>query len=161
MQQAAELGDEDPKEPGEALGFFSVDGKLTEDTCGAESLRAPEKWSFEVKLSRDGGAFYWLNGREAIVGEIDDAGRFGFQTHIDVKVAERRGAFKGCVMVRSDTASGALKKSDAELSGELSYAYGEKRGTDCSEFQTGADGMPSLLPCALTYSLTGKRVSDE
>lgn len=160
MQQAAELGDEDPKQPGEVLGFFSVDGKLTDDTCGAESLRAPDKWTFDVKLSRDGGAFYWLNGREAIVGDIDKSGRFGFRTHIDVTIAAKRGAYKGCVMVRSDVASGLLKNDDA-LSGELTYAYSEKSGTDCSEFQTGIEGMPVQLPCELTYSLAGARVSVE
>ncbi len=155
MQQAAELGDENPKEPGEALGFFSVEGKLTDDTCGAASLKAPEKWSFEVKLSRDGGAFYWLNGREAVVGDIDDAGRFAFDTHIDVPVAAKRGAYKGCTMVRSDAVSGALEGGGERFSGKLSYAYSEKSGTDCSEFQTGTEGLPFLLPCKLTYSLRG------
>lgn len=161
MQQAAELGDEDPKQPGEVIGFFAVDGKLTEDSCGAESLSAPEKWSFDVKLSRDDGALYWLNGREAIVGDIDKRGSFGFATHIDIAVAAKRGAFKGCTMVRTDAASGELAKSDAAFTGELTYAYSEKSGTDCSEFTTGTEGLPSVLPCQMTYSLKAARVSDQ
>ena len=52
-------------------------------------------------------------------------------------------------------------KAASVLSGKLTYAYSEKTGTDCSEFQTGIEGMPALLPCQLTYSLTGTRVSDE
>jgi hypothetical protein len=161
MQQAAELGDEDPKQPGEVIGFFAIDGAISDDTCGAESLSAPEKWSFQVKLSRDDGALYWLNGREAIVGDIDDDGRFGFSTHIDVRLAAPRGAFKGCTMVRSDSAAGALATNDEKLSGTLTYAYSEKSGTDCSEFATGVDGSPLLLPCRLSYALKGARVSEE
>jgi hypothetical protein len=161
MQQAAELGDEDPKQPGHVIGFFSIDGTLSEDTCGAASLNAPEKWSFEVKLSRDDGALYWLNGREAIVGDIAEDGRFGFDTHVDVPIAKPRGAFKGCTMVRTDSAKGSLGQSEARLSGTLTYAYSEKSGTDCSEHATGIDGSPVLLPCRLGYSLKGARVSEE
>jgi hypothetical protein len=161
MQQAAELGDEDPKQPGEVIGFFTVDGALSEDTCGAESLSAPSNWSFEVKLSRDDGALYWLNGREAIVGDIDESGRFAFDTHVDVTLAQPRGAFKGCTMVRTDSAKGTLASSDAKLTGTLTYAYSEKSGTDCSEYATGVDGTPLLLPCKLGYSLKGARVSEE
>jgi hypothetical protein len=161
MQQAAELGDEDPKQPGEVIGFFAVDGAISEDTCGAENLNAPSSWSFEVKLSRDDGALYWLNGREAIVGDIDASGRFGFDTHVDVQLAAPRGAFKGCTMVRTDSANGALSSSDSKLSGTLTYGYSEKSGSDCSEYATGVDGTPLLLPCKLGYALRGARVSDE
>src|SRR5688500_2817090 len=87
-----ELGSEDPKAPGEPLGLYALSGKLTADDCGAESLHAPSEWSFEVKLSRDRGTLYWLNGREAIVGQIDDAGTFELETHLDLRLAEQRGA---------------------------------------------------------------------
>lgn len=161
MQQPGELGDENPREPGEVLGFFSVEGTLADDSCGAESLSAPEKWSFDVKLSRDGSTLYWLNGREAIVGDIDAADRFGFETQVDVTVAAKRGAFKGCVMQRRDTAAGALRDGLSSFTGKLTYAYAEKSGSDCSEFETGADGMPAALPCELSYALEGARVSEE
>jgi hypothetical protein len=103
-----ELGDENPKAPGEVLGLYAVAGTLGDDTCGAESLSAPSEWSFEVKLSRDGSTLYWLNGREAIVGEIDKSGGFSFETHLSQTVAERRGAAKGCTIVRRDRARGSL-----------------------------------------------------
>lgn len=158
-----QLGDQpteaqDPKSPGEVLGFFAVDGKLSDDSCGAESLSAPEQWSFEVKLSRDGSRLYWLNGREAIVGEIDKAGSFAFETHLDLAFVPRRGAAKGCTIVRRDSASGELE-SDA-FSGNLSYAYQATSDSDCSELTTGVDGMPEALPCKLTYSLRGAKLAE-
>jgi hypothetical protein len=158
-----QLGDQatenqDPKSPGEVLGFFAVDGKLSDDSCGAESLSAPAEWSFEVKLSRDGSTLYWLNGREAIVGEIDKAGSFAFETHLDLPLVKARGAAKGCTIVRRDSASGAL--DDSAFEGKLSYSYQEASGSDCSELTTGTDGMPEALPCKLTYSLSAVRVSE-
>jgi hypothetical protein len=156
-----ETGSEDPKAPGEVLGFYALSGKLTDDSCGAESLNAPGEWSFEVKLSRDRGTLYWLNGREGIVGEIDAAGSFSFETHVDKTLAERRGAAKGCTMRRSDIASGALSNAGEAVSMKLSYAFEAIADSDCTEFTTGTDGQPVALPCSMTYTLSGSRVSAE
>jgi len=156
-----ELGDEDPKAPGEVLGFYTLSGKLSDDSCGAESLDAPSEWSFDVKLSRDGSTLYWLNGREGIVGTIDKAGSFSFATHLDLPLAESRGAVKGCTIVRTDSAAGELASSEESLSMKLTYGYTAKTGSDCAEFTTGTDGMPNVLPCAMAYSLRGQRISTE
>jgi hypothetical protein len=157
-QQA--LDDQDPHQPGDELGFFSVTGKLSDDSCGADSLNAPETWTFQVKLSREGSTLYWLNGREAIVGDIDNSGNFGFESHVDVKLADKRGAAAGCTLVRRDVASGALSDSMASLSGKLSYAYAATADSDCSAFAIGTDGLPLALPCKLSYRLSGDRVSE-
>ena len=151
---------QDPHQPGELLGFFSVTGKLGDDTCGAESLSAPPTWSFQVKLSREGTTLYWLNGREAIVGDIDSHGAFAFETHLDLPLADKHGAAKGCTVVRSDSASGALTSSESSLQGKLSYAYAATSDSDCREFVTGTSGLPVALPCSMTYALTGARVSE-
>jgi hypothetical protein len=152
-----ELEDQDPREPGDAIGSFAVVGKLTDDTCGADNLSAPAKWSFDLKLSRRDDTLYWLNGREAIVGEIDARGRFAFETRLEVPLAEQKGARKPCVMVRTDSASGTLTSGEEELRGELSYGYSVAQGSDCSEYALGAEGQPLTLPCSLTYSLSGSR----
>lgn len=152
-----ELDDQDPHEPGDAIGAFAVVGKLQDDTCGADNLGAPAKWSFDLKLSRKGQTLYWLNGREAIVGEIDSAGRFGFESRLEVTLAEKRGAARGCVMVRRDSASGRLASSEEELTGKLRYEYDARSDSDCSEYALGAEGQPLALPCSLSYSLTGSR----
>ena len=153
------LDDQDPHQPGDALGFFSVTGKLGDDTCGAESLAAPGQWVFQVKLSREGSTLYWLNGREAIVGDIDSHGSFGFETHLDLPLEEQHGAVKGCTVVRRDSASGTLDGTKS-FSGVLTYSYAEAKGTDCSALPLGSSGLPRLLPCSLTYALSGARVSE-
>jgi len=156
--EVGETEHQDPKAPGEVLGFFAIDGKLSEDSCGAESLSAPDKWSFEVKLSRDGSTLYWLNGREAIVGDIDKTGGFSFETHIDLPLSEPHGAAKGCTIVRRDSASGSL--DDSALNAKLTYQYAATTTSDCSEFTTGSAGMPEALPCKLSYKLSGARIAD-
>ena len=151
---------QDPHQPGEALGLFSVTGNLGDDTCGADSLNAPAKWSFQVKLSREGTTLYWLNGKEAIVGDIDESGSFAFETHLDLPLAEKRGAAKGCTIVRNDSANGALRASESEFKGTLSYAYAATADSDCGEFSSGTSGLPLALPCSMTYALTGARISE-
>jgi hypothetical protein len=157
MQQPQEgLDDQDPHSPGELIGFFSVTGKLSDDSCGADNLGVPATWDFDLKLSREGTTLYWLNGREAITGDIDRKGAFSFQTHIDVRLSEQKGAVKGCTVVRSDVASGSLKNDD-ELSGTLSYAYSAGSGSDCATLPLGAEGYPLTLPCGFSYRLSGSR----
>jgi hypothetical protein len=153
------LDDQDPHQPGEALGAFSVTGKLGDDTCGADSLAAPSKWVFDVKLSREGSTLYWLNGREAITGDIDSHGRFGFDTHIDLPMSAQHGAYKGCTVVRTDSASGTL--ASKSFTGALSYSYAQSPGSDCSALPLGSGGLPLALPCSLTYALSGDLVSDK
>jgi hypothetical protein len=163
VENQGELGSQDPHSPGEALGFYSVAGKLSDDSCGAETLGAPEEWSFEVKLSRDGTTLYWLNGREGIVGDIDKAGSFSFETRVDVPLSETRGAVKGCTIERRDAAKGALTKSEDALTLKLTYSYSEKSGSNCEEF-VGVQAPtpnPLPLPCTMTYSLSGKRIATE
>jgi hypothetical protein len=154
------LDDQDPHQPGDALGDFAVTGKLGDDSCGADSLNAPSTWNFQVKLSREGNTLYWLNGREAIVGDIDKSGHFAFETHLDLPLAAKHGAAKGCTIVRRDSASGTLASSSASLSGKLSYAYDATTDSDCAEFATGTSGAPLLLPCQMTYALTGARIAE-
>lgn len=157
VQQPQEaLDDQDPHSPGELIGTFSVTGQLGDDSCGADSLNAPAKWDFEVKLSREGDTLYWLNGREAIVGDIDRKGAFSFKTHLDLPMSDQHGAVKGCTMVRTDSASGSLS-SDDSFTGTLTYAYDAKSGSDCSGLPLGADGLPLTVPCSLSYRLSGSR----
>lgn len=161
VEDQGELGSEDPRAPGEVLGFYAVEGALSDDSCGAETLGAPSEWSFEVKLSRDGSTLYWLNGREGIVGDIDDTGDFSFETRVDVPLSETRGSVIGCIIERRDVASGTLTKSEDELTLKLSYAYSAKPDANCEDFVgvTAPTPNPLPLPCAMAYSMRGKRVA--
>lgn len=160
LDQQGETEQQDPKAPGEVLGFFSLSGGLAEDSCGAEGLGAPEEWSFQVKLSRKSDTLYWLNGKEGIVGDIDDEGQFSFETRVDTKLAERRGAAKGCTIMRRDSAAGTLDEDQSSLKVRLSYAYAQTADSDCAEFLVGILGMPQALPCRMSYALAGPRTTD-
>jgi hypothetical protein len=60
----------DPYNPGTALGTFHVVGKLTANTCGASGT-APDPWEFDIKLSRDHGTLYWIQGDAPVQGTLD------------------------------------------------------------------------------------------
>src|SRR5687767_12516258 len=97
--------DNDPKVPGDLLGTYALTGRISRDSCGAELLGAPDPWTFQVKLSRFQRDLYWLNGREAIVGDIAaDGSTFHFSTRVDVSIGAPVRGTPGCVVSRFDTA---------------------------------------------------------
>lgn len=156
----ADEAEHDGKVPGTLLGTLAVTGRITRDQCQADLLGAPDPWRFEVRLSRFQGDLYWLNGREAIVGELDEkAETFYFSTRVDVPLTpEARGA-PGCVVSRVDHAEGTLKlHADGEsvhgLSGSLEFVYDTKPGRECYEI-IGVPGGFGTLPCALSYRIVG------
>lgn|GEM_PF-460119 len=152
--------DEDVKIPGDPLGSYAMEGKLVQDTCGAELLNAPDPWRFEVQLSRQNRDLYWLNGREAIVGDITQNGAgFSFDTQVKVELGKNANTAAGCVVYRRDRASGSLDFDGDELeglAGELSFSYAARAGSECIEL-LGVPGGVRTLPCELAYSLRGTK----
>src|SRR5215472_19044405 len=57
----ASCSGKDPLNPGTPIGTFRVDGKLVSNACGAAES-APDPWEFDVKLSRDHGTVYLVQG---------------------------------------------------------------------------------------------------
>ena len=150
--------DRDSKIPGDLLGTYSMSGALKSDSCNAELLGAPDPWSFELKLSRFERDLYWLNGREAIVGDIDaDSATFHFKTRIDVVLSPAARGAAGCVVSRNDQADGKLNaegESVTSVSAALSFRYEAKPGSECLEI-IGIPGGVQQLPCSLSYGLSG------
>lgn len=150
--------DHDAKTPGHLLGTYALSGRITRDSCGAELLGAPDPWSFQVKLSRFQRDLYWLNGREAIVGDIAaDGSAFHFSTRVDVNISPAGGVSNGCVVSRFDTADGLLALEGEAVTGleaNLSFEYRPKGDSECIEI-IGIPGGVEQLPCSLTYSLAG------
>jgi len=150
--------DNDPKVPGDLLGTYALTGRISRDSCGAELLGAPDPWTFQVKLSRFQRDLYWLNGREAIVGDIAaDGSTFHFNTRVDVSISGPVRGTAGCVVSRFDTADGLLtREGDAvtALNMDLSFDYRPKASSECLEI-IGVPGGIQQLPCSLSYALTG------
>jgi hypothetical protein len=148
----------DGKVPGTLLGSYAVTARIAEDECNADLLGAPDPWMFPLKLSRFQDDLYWLNGREAIVGELDEkAETFAFSTRVDVEVTPPTGASFGCTVSRYDRAAGKLDfeaEAVVALEGELEFEYRAKPGAECFEI-VGVPGGFVTLPCVLRYRMVG------
>ena len=154
---------QDAHEPGDRLGTYHATGKLVSDSCQAAVLGVANDWQFDVKLSRQSHTLYWLNGEEAIPGTIaNDGVSFGFQSGVEVTLQAPKGAQPGCVIQRSDNASGALSSSSTtdvpNFAVDMSFSYAVKSGTECAGF-VGVEGGFQGLPCQVSYQLTAKRTA--
>ena len=145
--------DHDAKTPGHLLGTYALSGPITRDSCGAELLGAPDPWSFQVKLSRFQRDLYWLNGREAIVGDIAaDGSAFHFSTRVDVTISPGGPGKGGCVVSRFDTADGVLAlegDSVTALEANLGFEYRPKDSAECLEilaFLAAYSSCPAASP---------------
>ncbi|HEX3776618.1 MAG TPA: hypothetical protein VHV51_19230 [Polyangiaceae bacterium] len=152
---------QDAHEPGDRLGTFHATGPLSGDTCQASALLGEtSSWAFDVQLSRDGSTLYWLNGEEAIPGTIaPDGTSFDFESGVEVTLQAAQGARPGCIIARSDAASGVLGSSTTDVASftvNMSFAYSAEAGSACSSF-VGVEGGFATLPCSVSYDLTATR----
>jgi hypothetical protein len=154
---------QDAHEPGDRLGTYHATGKLVSDSCQAAVLGVSSDWQFDVKLSRESHTLYWLNGEEAIPGTIaNDGVSFGFQSGVEVMLQAPRGAQPGCVIERTDSASGALSSSSTtdvpRFAVDMSFSYAVKSDSQCAGF-VGVDGGFTALPCKVSYTLSAERTA--
>ena len=154
---------QDAHEPGDRLGTYHATGKLAQDSCQAGVLGVSNDWQFDLKLSRESHTLYWLNGEEAIPGTIaNDGVSFGFQSGVEVTLQAPKGAQPGCVILRTDRASGKLSSASTtdvpRFSADMSFEYAVKRGSECAGF-VGVEGGFAGLPCQVSYTLTAKRTA--
>ncbi len=154
---------QDAHEPGDRLGTYHATGKLVADSCQAAILGVSNDWQFDLKLSRESYTLYWLNGQEAIPGTIESDGvSFGFQSGVEVTLQAPRGTQPGCVIERTDHASGTLSSSSTtdvpRFSAEMSFSYAVKSGSECAGF-VGVEGGFTGLPCQVSYTLDAKRTA--
>ncbi|MEO8900822.1 MAG: hypothetical protein ABI488_04180 [Polyangiaceae bacterium] len=151
---------QDAHEPGDRLGTYHATGALVSDTCQASVLGVTPNWVFDVKLSRQADTLYWLNGEEAIPGTIASDGKsFDFESGVEVPLAAAQGVNPGCIVDRTDVASGKLSSSSTDVksfSVDMSFVYAAQAGTQCAGF-VGVEGGFAGLPCKVSYGLTAQR----
>jgi hypothetical protein len=154
----------DPYNPGTPLGTFHVVGKLTANTCG-EGGTAPDPWTFDVKLARDAGTLYWIQGGPPVQGTLDAQG------HTSMKASDTQTIHPGdnkiarCAL-RRDDALGATIIADPDdksgviaFTGTLSYTFSQTDDSDCSDQLTIAGGGFAALPCSVDYIIAGNRTA--
>jgi hypothetical protein len=139
--------------PGTPLGTYKVVAQSTANTCG---LGAPNPWTFDAQLSRDGATLYfsWMNGTPPVSGTID-----GTQATVDDtqtgNVDGTDASLGPCTMTRQDHLTIDVPAAGAPFSGTLTYAFSISAGSDCSDQLAAAGGSYSALPCTIAYSLSG------
>src|SRR5262245_57200898 len=142
--------DTDPHVPGDSLGTFHVAATLESSSCGPGALGSTESWAFDVQLSRRDDDLYWLNGQEAIPGQIGPDGvTFTFDTRSTLEIEPSGRGRTGCSIVRSDQATGTLSSSTLDVSGvdgRLAFGYTPTATSDCTALY-GVEGGFSALPC--------------
>jgi len=153
---------QDAHEPGDRLGSYHATGKLVGDSCQAGVLGVKPDWQFDVKLSRQASTLYWLNGEEAIPGTIAQNGTsFGFESGVEVTLQAPQGVHPGCVVQRTDSASGELSSKSTDVASfavDMRFGYAAKSGSQCAGFVGVEDGFVSL-PCQVAFALTAKRTA--
>ena len=142
---------------GEDLGTFHVDASEAVNTCGTGSLASPERFDFEVELSRADSELFW-DGRigGAILASLD----FEFSAEISVVLRPPRAQQLGCAIGRRDRISGALRPDAAgaiaAFAGTMQYSFAPRPATDCTPEEQQSAGL-TLLPCSMNYRLEGRR----
>jgi hypothetical protein len=144
---------------GDDLGRFSIDAKLHESTCGPQALDAPDDFRLNVFFSVAPPRVYWNSGADSVEGDLAaDGTHFSFESETVVAVPGAKTAATTCTLVRSDTSFGDFDEPAARsLEGSLTYRFSTQGVSDCSAVIAG-QGF-SMLPCAMSYRMSGKWVS--
>jgi hypothetical protein len=162
------LADGDGRAFGDDMGRFHVMATMDTSTCGPQAMDAPEKWEFDVVLSKKAPIIYWNTGPDAVEGKLGDDGKtFAFTSEVVVNVdanasatgKESASAGSTCTVVRSDDSSGTLDAADSAtaFTGKLEYRFAPEGSSDCSDLL--ASGGFAMLPCSMTYRMTAAWVS--
>lgn len=157
------MGPEKEKVPGDSLGTYQVVAQLEASTCGPGALGSKDLWEFEVKLSQDGHDLYWLNGAEAIGGDLaSDGVSFGFDSRsVVTPIAAGKGQ-PGCSISRTDSGTGKLSSADPPVDGfegSLRYGFQPLPGSDCEALMA-VEGGFHALPCEISYAMKATRQGD-
>jgi len=152
----ASCSGKDPLNPGTPIGTFRVDGKLVSNACGAAES-APDPWEFDVKLSRDHGTVYWVQGGPPAAGELDPQNHTIMHTSVEntIHEADPKSGLGFCAIERDDTLDVTFNQPITSFAGVLTYAFRPTDGSDCSDQTTAGGGSFAALPCSVVYTLSG------
>jgi hypothetical protein len=154
------MAGEDSRIYGDDLGRFRVEAELAETTCGPGALGTPERWSFQIQLSREPHSIYWNQGGAAVEGAIANDGvsfTLASSTEVPVTLADAGGGM--CSMERLDEAHGTLDSPGLDVrafTGTLTYRFEPRLGSDCTVL-VGVPGGFDALPCRVGFEIDAKR----
>ena len=66
---------------GVLVGFYAIQGVLSENTCGQAALPASTELKFDVQIREDDGIGYWMRAKQgSTTGSLSASGAFRFST---------------------------------------------------------------------------------
>jgi hypothetical protein len=149
----------DPYNPGEPVGTFKVTAKLVANSCGA----APNPWEFDVRINREPGKIYWMQGGLPVEGKVSSDSRVRMETS-DARVVRKSDARAGraaCQLWRDDVFDGTLGPEPlASFEGTLIYTFRAGDQSDCTDQLRAGGGQYETLPCEVRYELSAKKIAD-
>ena len=168
------MGDKD-NEPGDPVGVYTLNAVVDvgSSSCPEVVAAAPNPWTFQVTLRRDGTTGYWLSGADPLQGTIADTGAITFTATIPTPVhdVEKAKGVGACTIDRTDQFSGSFAgdpstdAGKASFSGTLVYMYAVESGSDCSDVvgqPSEDDPTPlfSVIPCTVKFNVTATKTGD-
>jgi hypothetical protein len=155
----------DPYAPGTQLGTFHVKAELVTNGCGA-TLAPPNPWEFDVKLGRDPGKLYWIQGDVPVSGTLAPNAHATLTASTSQTVSGGDAGGPTCVLARNDAVTAILFTDPTNASevsgftGTLTYAFSEAAGsTGCATQLEDNGGALAALPCSLEYAMSGTRTA--
>lgn len=151
-------GPQDQPMPGTGLGTFALTAKLATNTCGA-GTKAPDPWTFDVALSRDGSTLYWRQSGAQVSGTLDGAGNATIAGSMSGAGAGPDGKATSCTMTRADSISVALGAAaqPTSFTGTIGFRFTADGSPECSLQLSAYGGSYDALPCETGYSFTATR----
>ncbi len=154
-----DLGSSDDDEDGEdETQSFTIAGDLESNTCGDGKIDAVASLDFEVEVTIDGHDVSWDDGTLVASGDLeDDDVTFEVVETEQVDMREAGSTLPKCVIVRTDTISGALDAATdpTGLDANWRIEYEPTDDSDCSDLLEGSAPDFDALPCSLRYDLAG------
>jgi hypothetical protein len=152
MIMVAACTGKDPYNPGTPLGTYTVEAKLLENDCGAS---VPPTWTFTVKLAKEGGTLYWVQGGAPVSGQMDATRRARLTATDTRPIHGKTSTLGACSMTRDDALELGLSEDEASFSGVLSYAF--TPDGDCRDQLEEMGGDFARLPCRSQFELKAVR----
>jgi hypothetical protein len=131
-----------------------VTGKSVTNTCG---LGAPDPWTFDVQLSREGSTLYWswMDGSPLASGALSSSDQATITDTTTGNVDGTEASLGPCTMQRGTSL--AITLGDGSFTATMDYSFAVTTGADCDDQLASSGGQYEALPCTVTYDLTGSK----
>jgi len=166
--------------PGDVVGAYNIQMRLTENNCGGGVLPNAQAYAAELRAGKPPPRGYWRVPKQAPIEGRYEAGQFQFTFSMGLELGKADAGTTGCTAIREELLQGSVElpepdagTSDASLadagvgvnSGDAGPAKAALTGTHRISFRTDPAGRCAnhpgplavfeRLPCSAQYELLG------